>query len=370
MPPASPPGTPLPRIWALLDDRPGHTTQTLGLARALNLPIEEKHLSFNILNRLPTPFLKASMRTLKKSSSSPLEAPYPDLVIGMGRRIAPVAKKIKKNSKGRTRVVLLGRKAASSPADIDMAIGCAHFDLYPHPRLRELIIPPTQVTAAAMAHHRSLENPIGDLAPPRVVWLLGGPTAQHSMDETFSRRMIGDIVAASAKAGGSLAIVTSRRTPATIINLVKAEAPRAHLHEWRAQAKTNPYLTYLAHADFLVVTGESESMLAEAVATGHPLTIYPLPAKAPGLKLKFARILRRTASAKGLFARLCASLLRAGWITPPRDLAILHRRITEGGMGALFDGAINRAPPLKNHEIDDLAREISDLLNRVTHDRT
>jgi len=56
MPPAPSPGTPRPRIWALLDDRPGHSTQTLGLARALNLPIEEKYLSFNILNRLPTPF--------------------------------------------------------------------------------------------------------------------------------------------------------------------------------------------------------------------------------------------------------------------------------------------------------------------------
>ena len=38
---------------------------------------------------------------------------YPDLVIGMGRRVVPIARWIKRDSGGRSRVVLLGRKAAN-----------------------------------------------------------------------------------------------------------------------------------------------------------------------------------------------------------------------------------------------------------------
>jgi hypothetical protein len=34
-----------PRVWLLLDDRPGHTTQVVGLAEALGWPYETKELT-------------------------------------------------------------------------------------------------------------------------------------------------------------------------------------------------------------------------------------------------------------------------------------------------------------------------------------
>ena len=65
----------------------------------------------------------------------------------MGRRIVPVARWIKRQSGGRTRIVLLGRKAIGNPADIDLLVSCVHFNQLPRHGMFELVVPPTQVNA-------------------------------------------------------------------------------------------------------------------------------------------------------------------------------------------------------------------------------
>ena len=79
-------------------------------------------------------------------------------------------------------------------------------------------------------------------------------------------------------------------TPADAIDAIRRVAPEAHLHLWQADRADNPYLSYLAAADLLVVTGESESMLAEASATATttssttPGTDGPMPARATTIR--------------------------------------------------------------------------------------
>ena len=348
-----------PHVWLLLDDRPGHATQVRGLARSLGLPAAEKSLRFNGLNRLPNPLLGASTLSLRKDAGVGIAPPYPDLVIGMGRRVVPVARHIKRASGGRTRIVLLGRKAANDWDAADLSIACAHFRLMPHPDLVELAVPPTQVDAGTLAEaRRARPDPMPELAHPRAVLLVGGPTVQHSFDAAFAGEMAANIAQAAAAIGASLAIVTSRRTPADAIAAMRGAAPQAHLHEWRAGRADNPYLSYLAHADLLAVTGESESLLAEAAATGLPVTIYPLATRPPRLKDRIAESLRRHAERGGLAHRL----MSGGWIAPPRDLAMMHRLMVAQGRARLFGGALNQAAPAPACELDDLAGRIRALI--------
>ena len=109
----------LPLVWLLQDDRPGHATQVIGLARRVKWPFIAIQLEFNFMNRLPNPLLGGSLMSLSRQDREKLKPLFPDLVIGMGRRIVPVARWIKRQSGGQTRIVLLGRKAMSSPADVD-----------------------------------------------------------------------------------------------------------------------------------------------------------------------------------------------------------------------------------------------------------
>ena len=58
----------------------------------------------------------------------------PDLVIAMGRRKAPIARWIRKQSEGLSRLVQLGRKGANDAEAVDLTFVCPLFRLPPHPR--------------------------------------------------------------------------------------------------------------------------------------------------------------------------------------------------------------------------------------------
>jgi hypothetical protein len=174
--------------------------------------------------------------------------------------------------------------------------------------------------------------------------LLGGTTAHHRLSEATAAAMAREVMAFTDAQGGSLTVVTSRRSGAAAVAAMQAAAPAAAFHIWRREQTENPYLGFLALADILVVSGESESMLAEAAATAKPLLIYPLPEKPPGPKLRLQRAIFRGAQGGGLLGRFCAGLIAGGWITPPRDLSMMHRAMTEGGLATTFapDAVLHR----------------------------
>jgi uncharacterized protein len=353
-----------PLVWLLLDDRPGHATQVTGLAKRMKWPYVALQLEFNFMNRIPNPLLGGSLVSLSRQGKAKLKPPFPDLVIGMGRRIVPVARWIKRQSGGRSRIVLLGRKALGNPAGIDLLVSCVHFNQLPRPEMFELVVPPTQVNAESLEEARlSRPNPMAALRKPRVLLLVGGPTAQHRFDPESAGRMALQIAQAADELDCGLAIVTSRRTPVKAVEAMRAAAPSAHIHVWQIANSDNPYLSYLANADFLAVTGESESMIAEGSATGCPLTIYPLEAKPPGLKNSIALVLRRVAEEEGQMAWLCRKILMGGWIAPLRDVNLMHRAMQARGLARLFDGSLNTHAPRPSNEFGLLADRLAELVS-------
>ena len=351
------------RVWLLIDDRPGHRTQVVGLARLLGLASVEKRLAFRPINWLPNRMLGATLVTLDRGASDSLDAPLPDLAIGMGRRVVPVARWLRRASNGATRIVLLGRKAANDMRDIDLGIACAHFGLMQSPRLIEVVVPPTQVDAALLAEAAAARpDPLVGLKKPRIVLLVGGPTVLHRFDAAIAEAMARSIATATGALGGSLAIVTSRRTPGDAIDAIRRAAPDAHLHLWQKDRADNPYMSYLANADLLVVTGESESMLAEASATGRPLTIYPLPPRPERLKERIGGRLRNWSERPGALGTIGRSLLGGGWLTPPRDVDRMHVLMVERGLAAMFEGAINTRAPERRDDIGRVRERVAALL--------
>ena len=243
-------------------------------------------------------------------------------------------------------------------------VSCAHFRQMPREGLFELVVPPTQVDAESLAKARlARPNPMAALCKPHVVLLVGGPTAQHRFDIHCARRMAEQIARATNELGGSLAIVTSRRTPIEAVEAMRAAAPTAHIHVWQKASTENPYLSYLANADLLVVTGESESMIAEGSATGRPLTIYPLEARSPGLKNRLVSALIRATRRSGTIGQLCGKILLAGWVAPVRDLNLMHRAMQEQGRARLFDGSLNTIAPRPSNEFELLADRLVELVS-------
>ncbi len=328
-------------VWLLFDDRPGHNTQVTGIANALGWRGEEKRLAFNAFNKLPNRILGASSLSLDQKRSDALKAPWPDLVIAMGRRSAPIARWIKRQSGARTKVVLLGRKAANQTGAYDLAVACRHFQLPSDANRLDLVIPPTQVTAESLeAAAARWPDLMADARSPKVVLLVGGSTVLHKLKSEEAAKLAATSFTAAKEAGGSLTIVTSRRTGEKALAAMRVAAPDAHFHVWQRDANENPYMGFLAECDILVVTGESESMLAEAAMTGKPLYIFPLVERDPSVKLRLKQAVYAASKRQGLFAAICRAILVGGWLEPPRDIAAMHLEMVKAGHAKIFSGSL------------------------------
>lgn len=344
------PGGAPPRVWVLADDRPGNTTQAVGLAEALGWPFERKRVAPGPLSRLHNRMLGASFRGVDRAASDALEPPWPDLVIAAGRRTAPVSLAVREASGGAARLVHLGRKGADHAALFDLAVTPGYARLYPHAHRLVLDAPlhrvtPERVSEARLAWKHTFEG----LPAPRIALLVGGNSGQYRIDADTARRM-GEAVARRAReTGGSVLVSTSRRTGAAAEQALRGALAGVPVHfHGSGAAGDNPYLGYLAWADELVVTADSESMLVECASLGKPLSIHPLPERTSFRVLRcFREAVVRRAQAQPVGKRgtgrpqqglelLCARLVERGWVRPTRDLALLHDDLMRRGLAVAF----------------------------------
>jgi hypothetical protein len=346
-----------PRLWLLCDHKPGHNTQTHGLADALGWPYESKTLQFRWpvylhrgIARL-LGWLEASPMGLTRGSRALLQPPWPDVIIAAGWRPARIARWLVR-SNARSRAVLLGRKGATIPAGDDILISCRHFLLPAHPRRIEILIPPNHISAAILEQAGARWQSLFAAGKrPRIGVLLGGATELHHFDANDAQQLGRSLQAFAAARGGSVYAISSRRTGADATHaLAQALGPQAHVHAWHAGEPDNPYLGFLAIPEILVVTGDSESMIAEALATGKPVYIFRLRQRIAGLRRRGADWVLQRAWARPLNRRgtvrpqqgleyLCARLLERNIVQPPRDMAAMYDALVSAGAVRYFDAA-------------------------------
>jgi len=366
-----------PNVWVLAHHKPGHTSQSVGLAEALGWPYQVKELPFTTMGYLIRRVME--MGGLRRSGGSDpvcqtLGSPWPDVVIATGWLPTRIVRWLRRQTNRTISLVLQGRKNGRSSAMGDVLVTCGHFGLPLHSRQIETILPPHPTTPERLACEAERRPDLFGSAPrPHVVLLVGGGSRQYQLDERTAWRMGKEVQSFAAAAGGSVFALTSRRTgPQATKALQDGLGPTGHLYEWRPQDSDNPYFSYLALADVLVVTGESESMLAESSATDKPLYIYPLPHK-KSLWWQFSRWVADRARDRPINKRgtvrpqqgleyFCGRLIERGVILPPRDLTSLHQRLIDRGVAHLFGEPLELGtrPPFR--ETEEIAAQVKALL--------
>ena len=367
-----------PVVWVLTAHKPGHTTQVLGLARALGWPPIRKTLRFrrrtNLHKRL-TGTHCATRFGVDTARSDPLDPPWPDLILTAGWRPARVARWIQQQNGGRTQLVVLGRKGGRPVYPTDVSVVCAHFRLPPHPRRIETLAPLTHVRPERLRqgaeHWRRL---VQDAPHPWIMLLVGGPTARYQLDPGIARKMGEDVRTFAERIKGKVFATTSRRTGKAATEALREGLGSSHfVYAWQPDHQKNPYMGYLALADVLIVTGESESMLAEAATTDTPLYIYPLPERPNDMLGHCKEWVLNHARAKRLNSRgsvrpqrglsyICARLIERGFVQPRRDLNALHDTLVQRNIARFFGAAVEIAPRPALHEFDTVAQHVRRLL--------
>lgn len=356
-------------VWVLANQKPGHTSQATALAEMLGWPFQ----SIRVPQTLPA--LLRVLLHLPFGQVAPLKSPWPNVIVACGWWPTRVARWVSMRSGGRVRLLLAGRKCGPVKSPTDVLLSCTHFHLPIHERRIETLLPiqPLSETAFAAAGQRG-EQLFGDAGRPRVALLIGGSSKQHVLDAEDATSLGRKVLEQAKAAGGSLFAVTSRRTGEEAITALQASLQGdAHLHVWKARENDNPYWDYLAAADILIVTGESESMLADAVSTGKPVYIFPLRQKHYGPWLRLGAKLaewsqRRPKNRRGTerpqqgFEYLCSRILKLEWILPPRDLELLHRQLVEQGLAQMFAESLSMTAPGQTLDTDNLAQRLRIML--------
>src|SRR5262245_13142490 len=229
-----------PTVWLLLGRGVGGNGQMVSLAHALGWPYETKQLVFNRLSHCPNVLLGAAAITLDRRQSSPLRAPYPDLVIAGSRRSAPVARWIKKQSGGRTRLVHL-MHAQAPLAGFDLIITTPQYRLPARHNVLHNVGPlnhldPARLAAGAATGARRFAH----LPRPFTGLLVGGNSSSYLLDPDTAARLGRQMSEQVRATGGSVLVTTSARTPpAAAEALIAALECPADVYRWRADDPEN-----------------------------------------------------------------------------------------------------------------------------------
>ena len=320
-----------PLAWILTGDKSGDAAQMRALAKAGGLRSVEMPLDYNRRYQRANIFLGASLRSLKAPSRAQIAPPWPDIVLSSGRRSVPIARWIRRQSGGRTRLVHVGRPWGRL-AWFDLVLAMPQYGLPDRDNVMQLRMPFNMPSPEAMAAARERWRDRLDALPrPWIALLVGGKSKPLRLDAQIAADIGRAASRLAREKGGSVLAVTSPRTSpeATAALFAAIDAPGIR-HGWRANDPESPYQALLALADEFVVTGDSASMLAESLRTGRPVSIAPLPVRLGPKR-------RRIAFFRSLLPRpLFALLIDLGLVTSVRDMTLLQRRLVADGVAVML----------------------------------
>ncbi|MCK5165894.1 MAG: mitochondrial fission ELM1 family protein [Rhodospirillaceae bacterium] len=267
-------------VWLLIDDRAGNRSQVLGVGRALGFPFEIKEIEYTAAAALPNYMLMTSFSAVAQKSRVNLSAPWPDIVIAAGRRTAPVARKIKELNNGKTSLIQIMYPGSFGEDDFDLICVPRHDTMDAAPNRFEITGAPHNVTPQSLEAARiEWKGRFDDMAKPLVALIVGGDTKRKKFTPQMAAELGSHAAKLAAEAGGSLLVTTSRRTSidaASALTDAIGDVP-SFVFKWgdaNGKKGDNPYMAYLAMADYVIVTGDSVSMCSEAAGTEKPLYIF------------------------------------------------------------------------------------------------
>lgn len=259
------------RAWLITDAKIGMDVQVRGVADALGLDYQMKHVAPRGLWRLMAPWGPINPAERFGSAGSMFAPPWPDIVLATGRLAIPYIRALVRQAGPRTfSVVLQDPKTGPRTADL---IWVPQHDSRRGANVITTLTAPHSFTAARLAALRQdMPADIAALPAPRVTVVLGGPNAVYSYRPEDNARLA-EALRTMATLGVSFLVTPSRRTPPDLLSAVRDALQEAPALIWDGRSD-NPYPDFLAHADFVIVTADSVNITGEACATGRPVHVF------------------------------------------------------------------------------------------------
>ncbi|MEP4032605.1 mitochondrial fission ELM1 family protein [Roseibium polysiphoniae] len=262
----------LQSCWILTDGKVGDEVQCIGVAEALEVPYELRHVRPKPPFSWLMPYGPIDPRERPAAQNSPIAPPFPDLAIGSGRRAIAYLRHIKNASGGRTFTVCLkDPRTGAKAADL---IWVPDHDALRGPNVLTSPTAPHRYSPMLLKQlretpHRELDA----LRSPRIAVLVGGDSRHHTFSQDDCERLAAGLEAIARDHSASLMITTSRRTPTLLAERLAGFA-KAEGHFFWQGTGDNPLGAILAKADEIIATADSTNMIGEAASTGKPIHVF------------------------------------------------------------------------------------------------
>ncbi len=280
--------SPSPTCWVVTDGAAGAENQCLGLAEALATTPTVKRIQVRAPWRWLPPELWPNPLAALSGEGDTLRPPWPQLVIGSGRKAAAPVAAVKRAAPESFAVQVQDPRM---PPEMFDAIVAPNHDEMAGPNVICTTGALNRVTSQRLAAAReAFAETVRDLPAPRIAVLVGGRSRGFDLAVARARRLGRDIAALCARTGGGAMVTTSRRTPDNAAAALRRSLSGQPALVWQPgrDPEPNPYMGFLAWADHVMVTEDSITMLSEAAGTGRPVHVLPMD----GGRAKFARFQR------------------------------------------------------------------------------
>ena len=272
--PNVPPIPAKPTCWTLTEGAAGMISQVTGLAQAIGFPSEHRPVELRWPFSAMWPGFLPRWNGIFKDRSLVEPVDPPRLVVSCGRLGSAASLALKRRYGPRIFTVHIQ----------DPKLPTRWFDLIVAPA-HDGLRGPNVVHSLGAVHHvtqsrlkeaaeRGLTAEMQNLSGRFVGVILGGPNRYYGYTPADVSCLINRLQAVVAAHQVQLAIVPSRRTPERVLTPLRSAFGAEHF-VWEGQGE-NPYLTVLALASHLIVTGDSVSMVSEAAATCKPVHVFHL----------------------------------------------------------------------------------------------
>ena len=255
--------------WIISSGLIGCENQCIGLAEKLNLDYEIKKINPSMLLSIIAPY-----GIPRKSDET--QAPWPDIVIGAGRRTIPYVRYIKKKSKGSCFTVYL-QDPKINTNNFDLVWAPYHDNLKGNNVISTLLSPGRVSNELLRLEKEKWSKELTKLPKPYLTILIGGKSKGFEFSNN-ERLHILDSISKVIKSGWTPLISTSRRTPKKLIKDIKsliANKPH-YLYDNKGN---NPYYAFLEMSDVALVTPDSVNMISETLTANLSTYIFDLNCK-------------------------------------------------------------------------------------------
>ncbi|MCW3475935.1 mitochondrial fission ELM1 family protein [Limobrevibacterium gyesilva] len=257
--------------WTVAEGLAGLQSQAIGLAEAAGLAAEARVLTpRGVWRHVPAAWWPAPLSAIEPAALAP---PWPELVIGCGGKAAAVLAALRRKARTvivqhprmdirRFDLVVAGRHDSLTGANVLVTRTAIHR------------VTPDRLAAAAAEWAPRLAH----LPRPLVAVLVGGSNGRFRLDAPVGERLAAQLAEMMQRDRVGLAVTPSRRTDPQVRAALERTLRPLGAEVWDMTGD-NPYFGMLALADAIVVTGDSVSMVSEAVATSAPVLLVPLPGR-------------------------------------------------------------------------------------------